>query len=110
MTERYFDDDGEGPLSDFADDQGETFYDHDFLESGFRLSRSDAEILRGHSFSNSYVARVEQAMQSHGMTDANSVILVWRGEIGTPRSVAGSDYKLTFLGTFSCDPSAPEVT
>ncbi len=105
MAERYSDDDAK-PISAFAADQGQVFYDHDFLEFGFRRASSARELLRGASFSTSYLGHVEAAWHSQDLSGVNTVILVWNSEIESPRSVHSREYDLTYLGTFACDTNA----
>ena len=73
------------------------------------MAHSPRELLSGHRFSQSYLLPVEMALRGHRMDDINTVLLVWGGEIAKPQSVAGSDYRLMFLGTFPCDPDAGQI-
>ena len=105
FEETYGDDDT--PISEFARCQGEWFYDHDFVERGFRApTQVVRELLLGHSFSRSFVEPLEAATGPALRAPANTVVLVWGREIKSPRSVRGTDFDLEFVGTFSCDPTA----
>jgi hypothetical protein len=108
LTEHYGEDDAE-PISEFAADQGGVFYDHDFMETGFRAATSARQLLRGHSFSKSYLSHVEAAWRSHGLANVNTLVLVWNREIESPSSVKKLDFELVYLGTFPCDTGAGEV-
>ncbi len=108
LAEHYAEDDAE-PISEFGADQGEAFYDHDFVETGFRVATSARQLLRGHSFSKSYLSHVEAAWRSHGLANVNTLVLVWNREIESPCSVKKLDFELAYLGTFPCDTRAGEV-
>jgi len=101
MEETY--DDGNAPISEFATDQEELFYDHDFVEFSFRTpSQNAAELLADHSFSSSYIPKAIEVFHKRQLGQMNSVILVWGVEIDKPVSKSGYDYELHYLGTFSC--------
>jgi hypothetical protein len=111
-AEAYFEEtyDDELPISQFAREQGQRFYDHDFVERSFH-ERTNAvgSLLRGHSFSSSFGTSVTERARERAVPPANTVVLVWNHEVQHPRSVRGSDYSLEFLGTFPCDPNAPPL-
>jgi hypothetical protein len=108
--ETYRDDDVEEPISDFARDQHQWFYDHDFVERSFHEPTTDVrELLRHHSFSSSFGAAAEQRARELSQSARNVVVLVWNREVCSPRSVRGCDYDLELLGTFPCDPDAPAL-
>jgi hypothetical protein len=108
FEETYGDDeDDERPISEFAREQDETFYDHDFVERSFREATSSVRaLLRGHSYASSFIAPVESRACELGLSDLNAVVLVWDRQVKSPRSVRGPDYELQCIGTFPCDPSA----
>ena len=73
LDETYSDDDSE-PISSFAADQGEAFYDHDFLEFSFSDPSSDpVALLKGHSFSRSYGAAFAASFRKTVSFEANSI-------------------------------------
>ena len=59
LHETYGDHD-HAPLSKFAADMGQTFYDHDFLEAAYHEEPSSdlGALLEGHSFARSYTPHV----------------------------------------------------
>jgi Immunity protein 22 len=91
------------PLSSFARDQGEKWYDHDALEIGFRESETSYEQWwRGHSWSDQWTAEVMRRIAAAGISDINSINSIFyieEGEIKQPRSVNGDGYILHYLGT-----------
>lgn len=98
------------PISRFAVDMAELFYDHDFVEREFHPQGiSDlSDALAGHSFSSSYVANVFEAASRADLPEPlNTVLLVWGREIEAPVSVRTPIMSLVYLGRFDCDPSAP---
>lgn len=104
LAEIYSDDD-DVPLSRFAADQNQTFYDHDFIEAGFgNLTDDFSKLIDGHSFANSYIDAASDAFMASGIRSANVVILAFGQEIHNPRSVERSSYSLMYLGRFDCSP------
>jgi hypothetical protein len=106
LRETYEEDDT--PLSKFAADMGESFYDHDFIEVAYHQEpSSDLEaLLQEHSFARSYSPK---AVAAHGCLvpcAVNAVILVWGKKIEAPRSVRGTDYQIHYLGRYDCDPKS----
>lgn len=96
------------PISQFAAEQHELFYDPDFVEASFHKTPGDfAKIITGHSSAKSYYALANAAFESSGIRSANVVILVFGREISQPRSTEGSFYSLTYLGRFDCEPDPP---
>ncbi len=93
------------PISQFASDQGESFYDSDFLEAKFQEEAEDIEeLLDGMSFSASFVGPVKATFDGSAMPGANVVILSWAQQFESPCSTVGPDYTLNYLGQFPCNP------
>ena len=103
----------EPPISPFAADMGQPFYDHDWVEWSFHADgMADlADALAGHSFSSSYVASVvdEAAARDDVPDPFNLVLLVWNRAIEAPVSVRTATMTLAYVGRFDCDPTAPAV-
>ncbi|WP_165228678.1 immunity 22 family protein [Aquisphaera insulae] len=109
FEETYDEDDEDRPISQFAADMGERFYDHDFVERGEFLDPPGDDIaaaLGRHSFSSSYLADVVQQSRSASIAPFNLVLLVWNAEISNPKSVTLPGRELQYLGRFRCDPGA----
>ncbi|HAY13692.1 MAG TPA: immunity 22 family protein [Fimbriimonadaceae bacterium] len=99
FEESYSDTDDDPPISKFAQDQGERFYDHDFMEVKYLPgAASMVELLEGLSGSHHYAAAItaRQAWQP----EFNTVVMLMRGEITDPRSVQGEGYTLTYVGQY----------
>jgi hypothetical protein len=54
-------------------------------------------------------APVESRASELGLSEMNTVVLVWDRQVTSPRSVRGPDYELQWIGTFPCDPSASSI-
>ncbi len=111
LANAYFDetyDDDDRPISEFAADMGESFYDHDFMERAFHDQASDdfAKALAAHSFSSSYLSAATEAFELHPLKPFNLVLTVCNEEIERPVSVSKSGVMLQYLGRFACDPKA----
>ena len=111
-VEAYFDEsyeDDDHPISKFAADMGESYYDHDYMELGdFRDPPiSDIKVaLSHHSYSSSYLAEVVAAFSANPFNPFNSMLLMWNHEIERPVSIARPEYTLHYLGRFKSDSAA----
>jgi hypothetical protein len=107
LHETYGDED-DTPMSKFAADMGQTFYDHDFLEAAYHDEPSTelGPLLADHSFARSYSPDAVAAFHRLAPGMINTVILIWGQEIKNPKSVRGTDYDLHHLGRFDSDPDA----
>jgi Immunity protein 22 len=52
------DEDGQIPISQFAADQGEWFYDHNWIELGFEENHDLRALVARHSYSSDYLEEV----------------------------------------------------
>ncbi len=90
------------PLSAFARDQGEKWYDHDSLEYGFaEAAESPEELFSGYSYSDQWGAELVRRMQEAGLAGVNWFAFISESEIAGPRSVRGTGYWLHYLGTIT---------
>jgi hypothetical protein len=97
------DEDGETPISQFAADQGQWFYDHDWLEVSFQESRDLRALVMQHSFSSDYLEEILSRANSLGLAEqANTFVLADKAEFNHPRSVKTEQYQLWYFGEFSC--------
>ena len=110
MTFTYFDEvydeDDEArdhtPLSLFARDQGEKWYDHDFLEYGFSdTAASVEELVAGYSYSDQWGSELARRASESGLTGINWFAFISEREIERPRSVQGDGYWYHYLGTIT---------
>lgn len=108
LRETYSDDEDESPISKFAEDMGETYYNHDFREAGYHGGPSSdlKTLLDGYSFASSYSAPAIAEYSRQDPGPINAVILIWGESIASPRSARGVDYELHYLGRFDSDPRA----
>ena len=92
------------PPSRFGAEQEHPYsFDDDFVEISFVYApRPVRELVDGHSYSGSYLDVVTQKATEAGITEANVFILANKDQFESPRSVAGPDYNLWYLGEFSC--------
>lgn len=99
--EEQYDGDDE-PINRFAADQGEMYYDHDWVERGFCYSGNLRELIGGASYSSDYLTDVIAAANELGIGTANTFILADSNEFDAPRTVNTDKYKLWYIGKFKC--------
>ena len=96
--------DDDSPRSQFGADQGERWFDHDWVEISFLDEpQSVRTLVDGHSYSASYLDAVVARAADLGVTEANVFVLADEEQFSDPRSVAGPGYQLWYLGTYRCD-------
>jgi hypothetical protein len=92
------------PLSAFARDQGIKWYDHDFIEYGFKEGAgSIEELVEGYSYSDQWAAELARRAKAAGLKGVNFFVFISEEEIKEPRSVKGDDYWLQYLGTIKLE-------
>jgi hypothetical protein len=101
FEESYGEDDQ--PINQFAADQGERFYDHDWVERSFDPSGDLRAQIAPHSHSKDYLDRVIELARSRGIVGANVFILADKGEFDRPVSVHAPSHSLWYLGEFVCE-------
>ena len=105
FAESYDDDDG--PISPFAESQGETFYDHDFLEVQFNEKFGSVDdALTGMSYSGSFADAVRAKVESF---DFNLSVASFSEDFSNPVSVHTENLSLTYIGRFEYDLKASPV-
>ena len=95
-------DDDETPINRFAADQGEMYYDHDWVERGFYKSGDLHELIGGASYSNDYLNDVIAAATGLGIQSANTFILADHNEFDAPKAVSTAEHRLWYIGKFKC--------
>lgn len=100
MEEQYDEDDDDAPISRFAADQGESFYDHDLVYGQFHDSPSPQTLIDGWSFPKEAVAEVLAAILALNVPRANTCFVADKDEFSAPRSVKGDGYELWYVGQF----------
>jgi hypothetical protein len=100
-----YDDDDEGdatPISQFAQDQDETWYDHDYLEYVFGDAGAGVEVLvSGASYHKQWQSELAQRAAAATVSGQNTVVFISQDQIEHARSVVGDDYELRYVGTIT---------
>ena len=100
FAEVYDEDDETTPLSQFARDQGVSYYDHDFIEYGFSEKATPIErLFAGYSYHEQWAAELARRVADAGLTGVNMFVFITEEEIESPKSVQGDGYWLHYLGT-----------
>ncbi len=102
--EEIYDEDDEDrehtPLSQFARDQGEMWYDHDCMEHGFKKNAKSVEdLVNGYSYFEQWSAELARRASEAGLTKINMLLFISQDQIDKPQSVEGEGYKLHYMGT-----------
>lgn len=100
FEEQYEDDDT--PINRFATDQGEMYYDHDWVERAFCQSGDLHDLIEDASYSYDYMQDVIATAKELGIKSANTFILADAQEIDDPKTVSSTDYQLWYIGKFKC--------
>jgi hypothetical protein len=101
FAEVYGEDREHTPFSRFARDQGEKWYDHDFLEYGWGKAGSIQELVAGYSYSDQWAEELARRAAAAGLNGVNFFVFISEGEVERPRSVQGDGYWLHYLGTIT---------
>ena len=92
------------PISPFAESQGETFYDHDFLETQFDGACTTIDdALQTISFSGSFADAARERIPDG---EFNLIVAFFGDAFTNPRSGRAEDVELTYLGRFPYDPKS----
>lgn len=87
------------PLSEFAKDQEQNWYDHDFIEYGFNNSVSSIkELVEGYSYSEQYAEELEKRCEERKLVGINFFLFITVCEIAKPKSVITDEFKLHYVG------------
>jgi hypothetical protein len=90
------------PLSAFARDQGEMWYDHDFLEVGFKTGAgSIEELVAGSSYHEQWSAELARRAAAARVIGSNMFVFIDQDQIDRPRSVEGDGFSLHYIGSIS---------
>jgi uncharacterized RDD family membrane protein YckC len=102
FEERYDREDDE-PLSQFAASQGETWYDHDFVEISYLDEMGSVRsLVEGHSYCESYLDSIVAKAATLGIDRVNVFVFADKEQCSSPRSARGPGYQLWYLGEFEC--------
>lgn len=100
MEEQYDEDDEDAPISQFATDQGESFYDHDLVYAQFHDAPSARKLVEGWSFPEDAVEEVSKAISKLNLPNANTCFVADKDEFSNPTSAKGDGYELWYVGQF----------
>ena len=100
MAEQYDEDNDDAPISKFAADQDESFYDHDLVYGQFHDSPNARKLMEGWSFPDDSVALVAKAISQLNVPNANTCLIADKDEFSNPKSVKGDGYELWYVGSF----------
>jgi hypothetical protein len=101
LEETYDEDDEDAPVSLFARDLGQSYYDHDLIEASFReLTNDFNELSEGLSFAEYWFLSAQKAFDAARITAIDTVILAFGETIDEPQAITGSGYQLHYLGRF----------
>jgi hypothetical protein len=102
LREQYKHDDQ--PTNAFCGDQGESFVDHDFLDTQYiPKASSHDELLTGISYSSSFRDAVNETVWQNG---TNFIIADFKTQFSKPTSVEKEKISLCYLGRLDYDPKA----
>ncbi len=103
-----YDEDGDASCP-FATDAGIRWFDHDFQEAHYsEAGLSDAaNVLSRHSWSSSFVAGAERALEHASTSQDNAVFILYDFAYDPVRARPRPGGRLRFVGTFLFDKNAP---
>ncbi len=101
MEEQYDEDDDDAPISKFAADQDESFYDHDLVYGQFHESPNARKLIECWGFPEKAVAGVVEAIVQLNQATANTCFVADKDEFSNPKSVKGNGYELWYVGQFN---------
>ncbi len=88
------------PLSEFARDQGEKWYNHDYMECSFdKDATSVSNLIEGASYSEQWAAELSRRATADALNTINLLIFINKDQIDEPRSAEGNGYSLHYMGT-----------
>lgn len=98
------------PISHFAADLGQPFYDHDAIETSFHSRPLPLpEMIAPHSGAMSFLTPVQAVFEEVGWPPKggrpNTVVLAYDQAIDQPATIERPDFRLLYLGRFPCDLS-----
>ena len=97
LREDYGDD--EKPISLFAADQGEHFYDHDWVFVEMSENGSLEELLRNAKIPHA-TARILRDFAEKHRIQSNAILVADEGEFDNPASVMKDSYSVSYIGCY----------
>ncbi len=101
-------DDEDKPLSRFAESQGESWIDHDFLEFGFEDgSLSIKDKFQKYSYSEHWLETIENLGRQLKINEFNAIVMCFydedRSQINNPKSFFSDKYNMKYVGVIEFD-------
>ncbi len=103
MEETYHEEIEDGPISQFATDQKQNWYDHDLVYAEFCGEVGDVEprkLIDCWGFPPESVKQVLAAIEKLGVSEANVCFVANKGEFSKGISCKGETYELWYVGQF----------
>ncbi len=106
IEEKYGKLEDDQPLSDFSEDTGLGWYDHDFREAMFygKELLPIRKLLVGSSYSSSFIDEIERISQTENIETANSVFILFDCDF---TQLNNNNGRLKFLASVQYDINAP---
>ena len=102
FEEIYDEDDEDAPINRFAEGQAKEYYDHDWVERGFKPTGDLRELIDGHSYSADYIDLLIEDAALKGVKIANTFVMSGEGQFPNPKSVNGDGFELVYIGKYKC--------
>lgn len=98
FAEQYEDDDL--PVNQFAADQAEDFYDHDWVEASFQKATTLRTLIENHSYADNYIEQVLEEATALEEKNFNALIVADSEQFTAPKTQQTVNYSLYYLGQF----------
>ncbi len=99
--EEHYNEDINVPISLFADEQYETWIDHDYMEVVFEASPSSIQdLVEDSSLQDEHIDELARRIREHRITRFNTLVIIDSEQINDPRSVYKEGVELHYLGQF----------
>lgn len=96
LFEKYYE---EHPISQFAADQGESYFDQNKIEVGFSEDAATiADLVEGFSYSQQYVLELQKRADALGLSGINVFAFVTSGLIREPKSFRSEKFEGYYVG------------
>lgn len=100
MEETYHEEIEDGPISRFAADQKENWYDHDLVYAEFCGDVGPRKLIDCWEFSEEAVNTVSAAIEKLGAAGANVCFIADKAEFSKGYSHKGDNYEVWYVGQF----------
>jgi len=110
--EEHYDREEDEPFTQFSEDFGFGFFDHDFVDTNGAPERAEPvkRLLSQCSFSSSYLEAAVAEARKRGLEKTHFVFLLYDIEYAPKLTNVRRSRYMEFLGSFRYDPTAPAAT